>query len=186
MIAALAFALMLNAAPDRGDQGLAPLWLTFDVLNSEASGKHRILHLGDLLSARSDIPDLPAARGVLIYATTFEACGQGACANLAVIAKETAPLGGLLLVLLLDPAENLARPRKEIPAARHPFPVIQDTHGIVRSALGLDRPGEIVVINSDAKIVRFTPVSDSTQESDRKLDEAKKVFVGALRRDKED
>jgi hypothetical protein len=184
VFASITFALLLSAAPGKSEQ--APTWLTFDVLNSEASGKHRILHLGDLLSSRSDIPDLPTARGVMIYATTFDQCSNGACLEIAGIVRETAPLGGLVLVLLLDPAENLSRPRKEIPAARYAFPVIQDTHGIVRDALGLDRPGEIVVINSDAKIVRFSPASDSRAESERKLSEAKKVFVGALRRDKED
>jgi hypothetical protein len=182
----LLFALILAAAPP-GEE-VAPMWLTFDVLNPEAAGKHRILHLDDLLSTRAEIPELPAARGILIYSTTLEACAptRGACSSLATIARETRALGGLVLALLLDPPEVLPRARKEVPSAHFPFPVIQDTHAIVRHALRMDRPGEIVVINSDGKFVRFSQPSDSAEEIQRKLSEAKKVFDGALRRDKED
>lgn len=179
------FSLWLSLVAADGE---APQWLTFDVLNPVASGKHRILHLDDLLSSRAGVPDLPAARGILLYATTLDDCSsrEGACRELAAIAQETRALGGLVLALLMDPPEALPRARREVPGAHHPFPVIQDTHGIVRHALQLDRPGEIVVINSDGKFVRFSQPSDSVEDVQRKLTEAKKVFLGALRRDKED
>jgi hypothetical protein len=50
----------------------------------------------------------------------------------------------------------------------------------------MDRPGEIVVINSDGKFVRLSQATESAGELERKLGEAKKVLLGALRRDKED
>lgn len=195
MVSAGLFALLViaqaeGAAPQnvrRGEEE-APAWLTFDVLNPEASGKHRILHLDDLLAARADIPELPPGRSILLLTTTLDACSprRPPCSELATIAQETKALGGLVLALLLDPAETLARARKEVPGAHHPFPVIQDTHGIVRHALHIDRPGEIVVINSGGKFVRFSQPSDSWSDGQRKLSEAKKVFLSALRRDKED
>jgi hypothetical protein len=179
---------LVAAPPVRGLEEEAPLWLTFDVLNPEASGKHSILHLDDLLSSRAGIPDLPAARGILLFATTHDACrpSRGICVELAAIARETKALGGLVIALLLDGAEALPRARKEVPGAHKVFPVIQDTRGIVRHALHLDRPGEIIVINSNGKFVRFSQPSDSEDDAQRKLIEAKKVFYGALRRDKED
>src|SRR5215831_13846029 len=167
---------------------IAPLWLAFDVLNPDAAGHHRILHLEDVLAKKKLVRDVPDARAILVFATTLDDCTgtKGLCAKVGAIAREAQAQGGLVLAVLLESAENASRARKEIPSAHHPFPIAEDGYGITRHALKLDRPGEMIMINSQGRFVRFLPPSDSGRDLDRRLDEVRRAFLAALARDKED
>jgi hypothetical protein len=178
--------LMLTMA--LASEEAAPLWLSFDVLNPDASGHHRILHLEDVLAKKKPVRDVPDARAVLVFATTLDDCTatQGLCAKVGAIARAAQSEGGLVVGILLESAENASRARKEIPSAHHPFPIAEDGYGITRHALKLDRPGEMIVINSQGRFVRFSPPSESGRDLDKKLDEVKRSFLAVLARDKED
>ncbi|MCK6550658.1 hypothetical protein L6R52_32775 [Myxococcota bacterium] len=183
---ALPLLFALASAPAGGDE-VAPAWLTFDVVNPEQAGRHRILHLDEVLGpSKVSVPDLPKARVLLVVTTLADDCGAASsfCVALAPVAKEIAAAGGLVLVVLLDPEEALPKAKKELPLAQHPFIITADAHGITRHALGLDRPGQLVAIEQSGRITRIAgAVSD---EGLKKLDEAKRLVLGVLKRDKED
>lgn len=202
--ALFAASLVFSAPPGGPDR--APEWLTFEVLNPAAAGHHPILHLDELLglsestaaagptrpgdgaSTRAPaapaasggrVPGLPDAKVILLFTTMLDDCraSAGLCADFAELSRSAAPRGGVVIGVLLDPAENVPRARKEIPSARHPFIITADAHGITRHALALDRPGEILVINSRGSVVRFARSS---------FESARRVFEEALVTDKEE
>jgi hypothetical protein len=180
----LALTLALAAAPAEAD-ARAPSWVTFDVVNPERAGRHKILHLDDLLGPpKPALADLPSARVLLVVTALADDCGSsaGLCVALAPVAKDIAAAGGLVVVVLLDPEEALPKARKELPLAQHPFIITADAHGITRHALGLDRPQQVVVIEPSGRMTRVDPSDDLT----KKLEEAKRLVLGALKRDKED
>lgn len=181
-------AVLALAAPE-GAEETAPSWITFDVLNPDEVGRHRILHLEDLLRLRKvEVGDLPSARAVLVVAVALDDCARadGLCTKLAPLAEEARPLGGLIVAVLMESTQNLARARNEISAKRRPFVIAQDGHGITRHALRLVRSGDMIVINSVGRFVRFSQPSETPKDLDRKLDEVSKGFRQALARDKED
>jgi hypothetical protein len=175
-----------------GQEETAPAWLTFDVLNPDSVSGHRILHLEDVLQPKkAGGSDAPVARAVLMVAVTLDECVDPAragsmCVRVGTLAEEARPIGGLVIGVLLDSADAVARARKEVPSLHRPFPIAQDGHGITRHALKLDRPGEILVINSLGRFVRFSQPSESGRDLERKLDEARRAFLAALKRDRED
>jgi hypothetical protein len=163
----------------------APMWLAFDVLNPDAAGHHRILQLEDLLSSKKRGLE---ARAILVFATTLDDCTahRGLCEKVSAIAREASAQGGLVIGVLLESAENALKARKEIPSAHRPFPIAEDGYGITRHALKLDRPGEMIVINSQGRFVRFSPPSENARDADRRLEEIRRALLSALTRDKED
>lgn len=175
-----------------GNVERAPMWLTFDVVNPEASGQHRILVLEDVLSARRDIPDLPTTRGLLIVATTLDACGaeRGLCQDLEQVFRRVRAEGGLTLGLLIDPPEILGRARADIPGRRFSFPVVADTRGIARRALGLERAGDSVLIHADGRLDRLSGSGDGAERtrlsSVEGLSSVEEIYVRALKRAKQD
>lgn len=183
------FVLFAFAAAPAGGEEDAPMWLTFDVLNPEESGRHTILHLEDLLGEkRRTIAGLPEARAVLVFAVTLDDCApkRGLCSEVGGLAREARALGGLVIGVLLETQEALPRAEKEIPSAGHPFIVAKDGHGITRRALSLDRPGEMVVIHSSGRFVRFSQSSEAAEEAKRNLEIVRRAFLQALRRDDEE
>lgn len=168
-------AALAAQAPVAADE-LAPGWIVLEALDPQAAAGRRLLPLDDLL--RGDRK--PTARALLVLVASFEDLEVPAArAELESWAKEAAALGGWIVVLLRDVDQALARARRETPALRLGFVVCADGYGITRHALKLDRPGEVVVVNSSSKLVRL---------SSRELvsDEVRRAFFQALRRDKED
>ena len=177
------------------------MWLALDVLNPETAGHHRILILEDVLAKkRGSIRDVPAARAILMFATTLADCTaeKGLCARMNTVATDVLPQGGLLVAVLIESAENISKARTEVLAVHLAFPVTGDSHRIVRHALQIDRPGEMIMINSQGRLVRFpdgfekawnprkASDSRSQQDEDRKVEDVRRVFLSALVRDKED
>lgn len=212
MLAALIAMAALSAVPgDTASEGAS--WVVFDVANPDAAGRHRLLSLEDLLAARrAAVHDLPSARAVLVFATTLDDClrsalvaagdlgggrsaeGAGMCAAMAALARDARPQGGLVIGLLLDAEDRVAEARGALPAAHLPFPVATDPRGLVRSVLGLRRPGEALVIDAAGRMTRFPAGSGGAEVGGPAaeegnlplLAEVRRGFLQGLVRDKED
>lgn len=183
-MAGLILALLIGA-PEK-----APLWVTFDVLNPERLGGHRILHLEDVVGprAKDDIPGLSIPRAVLIGATTAGRCQNEAgslCGRMEQLAK--IPHGLVIGVILAD-REGAPAARRAMLETEYSFPLTVDSYGVVGQALALDRPGVCLVVYSTGEAVRLVPPPDGSDRSIRERFAARveTAFREALRRDEEE
>lgn len=178
--------------------GPAPLWLTLDVVNPETVGRHRLLHLEDVVGPdrRSDIPGLPAASAVVLFSARPEACAPpagpeaataGLCAQVAAKLGDLTRRGVLVVGVLLATREEAAAGISGVRRAALPFPVTFDVHGLARQALGLEGPGEFVIISADGLNI---PVAGASKAGDpvqaaRHLEQVRTTLLATLGRDEE-
>ena len=191
----LALWALLSGAP-----APAPLWLTLDVANPETLGRHRLLHLEDVVGPdrRTDIPGLPKAEAVVLFSTRPDGCvgglgpdepkPSGLCAAVAARLEDLSRRGVLVVGVLLATREEAAADLARVRRAAVPFPVTFDVHDLARQALGLEGPGQFVIISSEGLNIRVPGASkagDDVQVT-RHLELVRKTVLAALGRDEEE
>lgn len=185
MLGALA-CLVLASAPGPSP-GLA---LTFDLVNPNTVGGHRLLSLEDVLGARrrTDIPGLPAAQALLVFSVTPAGCGPtGLCARIATLTEEARARGALVLGVILASKEEAGAALGAVRRAQHPFPVAFDVHGLARKAFAFEGPAIFTVIDGKGVNVLQTRPSNAGDPAQvaRTLEQLRTTLLTALGRDEE-
>lgn len=150
--------------------------LAVDVLNS-AQVRRSILHFEDVIGpkARTVGPNVPA-RAVLVVSVPLDQCKT--CEEdfdaLSAALEKARPLGGMIVVLVMTRPQGAARARAQYVGSARPFPIALDAWGIAQRRLGIQSPGQHLVIRSDGRIAeRFGPGRDA-------LERALRAFTDAL------
>lgn len=189
MLPLLAVCLLTGAAPNAE---LSPgLGLTVDLVNPDTAGGHRLLSLEDVIGEgrRTDIPRLPSAEALLVFSVTPSGCGAtGLCAEVAKRTAEARERGAMVLGVILASKEEAAAATTKVRAARHPFPLTFDVHGLVRKAFAFEGPTILSVIDAKGvNILKARPskAGDPAQVA-RALEQARDALLVALGRDEED
>ncbi len=160
----------------------SPWWVTFDVLNPQVVGDHKILHLEDIIGPkrRGDIAQLPQPSVVVIFSVAPEQCPPtpGAlCEDVRRTLAASLSKGALLVAVL-------AAERVDAAQFLYPFVVARDVRGLARQGLSLDRPGTFVVVDSKGEVTRLPSVA--TNRWQRRLEELKVMVESAIQKDQEE
>ena len=188
MATTLSAALCLSLVAQVGGPQRPPDWLTFDIINPETVGRHRILHLEDMVGPRrrDDIPSLPQPKAVLLFTARPSECGAlGRCAEVADATKAVRARGVLVLAVLLGTREEAAAARAEVRRAHHPFGVTFDVHGLIGRGLALETPGVFVIMNDEGlNVGRWTPSNAGDRaEAARQLQQVRTTLLTLIDKD---
>ena len=159
-----------------------PLWITFDIANPGVVGGHRILHLEDVIGPgqRADIPRLPSASAVLMFAVRADDCDRdGLCGRVARWSEAARAAQGLVVAVVLTERDRADAVRATMARLRLPIALAVDAHGVVRSLAGLDVPGTFVVIDGQGRSRRWTPPAGRATVTPGTLDEIRGAFLDA-------
>ncbi len=134
-----------------------PEWITFEIVNADRAGGHSILHLEDLLSPQG-VAGIQKPAPLLLFSVGEADCppkGGGLCGLVGELTNATKGL--LPIAVMLGTSEVTQRARRRMARSKYTFPISVDPHGLVAKALKLNRPGVLIVVNSDGTFTRKTP-----------------------------
>ncbi len=180
MLAGVLFGLL---AANPGD-GALPLWVTFDIINPESVGGHRILHLEDVIGPehRRDVPGLPSPTAVLLFSVGPADCvSDGLCAEVAAWSAGARKEGALVVAVVLTERERADAARTRLASAEHPLTIAVDPHGAVSALAGLQTPGTFIVVDSAGRSRRWAPEPGKAQVSSRALEQIRAALGAAAR-----